>query len=189
MDNKEISLIKNCQKGRLEDFTGLYELYVRKIYDFIYFKTYHRETAEDLASQTFIKALENINTYDFTKGSFNSWLYRVAGNTVIDHYRTRKIEANVEDIWDLADDVTVTTDLDNQAQLSEVRQYLKKFSPQQREIVILRLWQQLSYKEIAEITGLTEANCKMIYSRIINKLKSELPLQAYLAFLLFNIFN
>ena len=189
MDPKEISYIKNCQQGKLEDFTPLYDLYVKKIYDFIYYKTYHRETAEDLVSLVFVKALENINSFDFAKGSFSAWLYRIAQNTVIDHWRTKKNEANVEDIWDLAENEDLETDLDNRQQLEEVRKYLKKIKSKQREIVMLRLWQQLSYKEIAEISGLTEANCKMTYSRVMRTLKQDMPVATFLLFIIFNIFN
>lgn len=172
----------------MEDFTPLYDLYVKKIYDFIYYKTYHCETAEDLASLAFVKALENINSYDLAKGSFSSWLYRIAQNTVIDYWRTKKNEANIEDVWDLAETEDIDTDLDNRQQLAEIRKYLKKIKPKQRKIVMLRLWQQMSYREIAEIAGLSEANCKMTYSRVMRTLKAEMPVATFMLFLLLNIY-
>lgn len=180
----EQQIIISCQKGDCADFALLYDSYVKKIYDFIYYKTYHRETAEDLCSQTFIKALENINTFDFRKGSFNSWLYRIAQNTVIDHFRTKKNELNIDDVWDLSDNSDFAFDLENKLQLEKLQKYLKNIKSSKRDIVIMRIWQQLTYKEIADITQMSEANCKMIYSRTIATLKKEMPLAICLLFLL-----
>lgn len=187
MEKQEQVLIKKCQQGELENFSELYDNYVHRIYDFIYFKTYHKETAEDLTSQVFIKALEKIATYKENKGSFNSWLYKIAGNTVIDHYRTNKKELNIEDVFDLAEDKDLLIDLDAQAGLKRVRSYLKKLKPQQRNILIMRLWQNLSYSEIASSLNLSEAACKMTYSRTIRQLRIDMPLAVFISLILLNI--
>lgn len=179
----EKQIISSCQKGEYTDFGLLYDNYVKKIYDFIYFKTYHKETAEDLCSLSFIKALENINTFNFSKGSFNSWLYRIAQNTVIDYFRTKKKEINIDDVWDLSDKTDFAYDLENKLQLEELQKYLKSIKSPRRDIVIMRIWQQLSYKEIAEITQMSEANCKMIYSRTMSALKTQMPLATFLLLL------
>ena len=84
-----------------DDFGKLYDQHVKKIYEFIYFKTHHKETAEDLTSVTFMKALSNIESFDEKKASFKTWLYRIARNTVIDHYRMKRETADLEDAWDL----------------------------------------------------------------------------------------
>src|SRR6056297_2278284 len=91
MKQRESQAINNCQQGQLDSFNWLYERYIKKIYNFIYYKTMHQETAEDLTSQTFIKALNKINSFDSEQGTFQAWLYKIARNTVIDHYRTQKI--------------------------------------------------------------------------------------------------
>ena len=101
MDTIELQAVARCQAGELAHFTLLYERYLEKVYRFIYFKTYHRQTAEDLTSLTFMKALEKVGSYDAGKGRFSSWLYRIAQNTVIDHYRTAKLAANIDDIFNL----------------------------------------------------------------------------------------
>ena len=161
MENNESQTIARIKGGELDQFGRLYDLYIKKIYNFIYYKTLHKETAEDLTSQTFFKALKNIKSFDEAKGSFSSWIYRIARNTVIDYHRTKRTEANIDDIWDLSSDSNIETDINTIQKLDTVKKYLQKFKPQQREIVIMRLWDQLSYQEIAEITGLTVANCKM----------------------------
>lgn len=57
----EQQVISQCQQGQLDGFGQLYDLYIKKIYNFIYYKTHHQQTAEDLTSQTFLKALSKIN--------------------------------------------------------------------------------------------------------------------------------
>lgn len=163
--------VASCVSGHSERFAEVYDAYIKKIYDFIYYKTLHKETAEDLTSTTFMKALEKIQTFDDSKGSFSSWLYRIARNTVIDHYRTRKVAQDVSDIWWLSTGEDIERDAEVYRQLEDVEKYLMKLKPQQREIVIMRVWDQLSYKEIAEITGISESNCKMTFSRTIRHLR------------------
>lgn len=173
MDSKEQKLIKDCLKGDLEKFGGLYEIYIDKIYKFIYFKTHHKETAEDLVSQTFFKALQNVKDFDLGKGKFSSWLYRIAKNCVIDHYRTRKSEIDIYDIWNLAGKQDIKRDSEIKDKLEQMEKYLKNLPGEQRDIILMRTWGDMSYKEIAEAIGKKEDNCKMIFSRAINKLRKE----------------
>ena len=181
MENSESQVIARIKNGELNQFGTLYDFYIKKIYNFVYYKTMHKETAEDLTSQTFFKALDNIQKFDETKGSFSSWLYRIARNTVIDYYRTKKSNTNIEDVWDLSGDDDIEKDIDAWQKLKQVQEYLQNLKADQREIVVMRLWDQLSYKEIAEITGKTIASCKMTFSRVMTKLREDM------AFVLFYI--
>lgn len=180
-------IIKECQKGNLAEFTGLYEQYFEKIYRFIYYKTHHQETTEDLTSQTFIKALENIGQFNLHKGLFSSWLYRIARNKVIDYYRTEKSQFDITGFWDLKSGEKIEADLENREKLEQVRQYLDKLKPKQREIIVMRIWDGLSYQEIAEILDKKEANCKMIFSRTMRKLREEIPLALLIILLIKNL--
>ena len=172
MDN-ELVLVKSCQSGNSAAFGQLYDFYVKHIYDFIYYKTFHQQTAEDLTSQSFLKALKAIGGFRVESGSFQAWLYQIARNTVIDHYRTQKHNVDIEDVWDLSSADDLPNDLHQQQVLEQVQAELKNFSAEQREIVLLRVWGQLSYAEIAQITGKTENNCKVIFFRMVKKLKDN----------------
>jgi RNA polymerase sigma-70 factor, ECF subfamily len=180
MLNEEQGAIKACQAGKTEEFGRLYDAYIRKIYDFIYYKTTHKETAEDLTSLTFMKALEKIGSFSPAKGSFKSWLYQIARHSVIDHYRTKKKAANVDDIWDLSGDEDLERDLDAKTKLTEVEKYLHKLKGEQRDIIIMRVWQEMSYAEIAGVLGKSEASCKMAYSRAIALLRQNITLAAFI---------
>ena len=184
MQEQEPQLVRRAQLGDTEAFGLLYVRYVEKIYAFIYYRTHHTQTAEDLTSVTFAKAMEKMPSYAAGKGSFSSWLYAIARNAVIDSYRTRKSDAPIEDVWDaLSVDTRVPRDLDAKAKLEEVDEYLQTLSPATRSVIIMRLWDGLSFKEIADITGKSDAACKMAFSRGIRDLRSSVPLAAFLAFI------
>jgi RNA polymerase sigma-70 factor (ECF subfamily) len=170
----EKAIIEAAVRGDTAQFAELYDAYVRKIYDFIYYKTHHKDTAEDLTSETFFKALRNIGQFD-TDRSFKSWLYAIAHNAVMDHYRKARPTKDIDDVWDLPVEDDMTRDTETRLALKEVQKHMAKLTPIQRDVLVLRLWQELSHREIAEIIGKSEANSKMIYSRAIAQLKSSVP--------------
>lgn len=185
METEEIKILEECQAGELHRFTLLYDRYSTKIYRFIYYKTHHKETAQDLTSVTFTKAIERIKSYDKTKGGFSTWLYQIARNTVVDHYRTTKTTANIEDIWDLADEnINVLRDVNISMTTAKIRQAMENLKPKQREIIMLRIWEDMPYREIAEIIGSSEDAAKMAFSRAIKELRQQLPAAAFLSLLL-----
>lgn len=181
---KENILIKKCQNGDMESFSLLYDTYVDKIYKYIYFKTSHRETAEDLTSKTFFKAMKKINSFSHGDSYFSAWLYTIARNTVADYYRAKKNDINIDDLWDISDNSYLVDEIDNKNKIKEIKGYLSTFKKEQREIIILRVWQEMSYKEISEILGKSEEACRMSFSRAIHRLREEAPL---ILFLLINL--
>lgn len=179
----EENLVIACQNGSSEKFGELYDAYIRKIYDFIYYKTHHKETAEDIASIVFVKAFEKIKTFNCAKGSFSSWIYRIARNSVIDYYRTKKAFVNIDDVWDLSGQIDPARDFDIAQKIEKAEKYIHKLNSEQRDIIMLRIWQEMPYKEIAEIMGKSEASCKMSFSRAMGELRSRMPLAALVYFL------
>ncbi|MCF7917873.1 sigma-70 family RNA polymerase sigma factor [Candidatus Gracilibacteria bacterium] len=179
----ESKIIIACKEGDHEQFALLYDAYVQKIYGFIFHKTFHRETAEDLTSETFLKALEKISTYNPKKASFSTWIFAIARNTVIDHYRTFKSESDIEDVWDIASSDDVEMQADARLAYERLQKHLQSFTTEQREILTLRFWQDMSYVEISEVLGKSEASVKMAASRGIAKLKKE-----FFLFLFFSTF-
>jgi RNA polymerase sigma-70 factor (ECF subfamily) len=181
--SEELSLLASCQAGHLEDFAHLYDHYVTPMYRFIQYRTHDRAVAEDLTSQTFLRALEKIRSFDPRRGVFRAWLYRIARNAVIDYYRSQKHTAPLPDGWDAAGDDD--TAHDPSALPPELQKAIAQLSEQQREIVLLRIWDGLSYKEIAEVVGKSDNNCKVIFSRAIAAIRSSLPAEALLLLFLF----
>jgi len=179
METNENQIALAVATGEPERFTELYDLYADRIYRFAYYRSRHRETAEDLTSQTFIKALEKISSFNPEKGNFGVWIYRIARNTVYDHFRSDKATSELNE--DLAAPSTVERDTENKILLDKVETYLGKLDPKHRELVILRVWDGLTFSEIAQITGKSEAASKMAYSRIMARLNQEVPALVLLA--------
>jgi RNA polymerase sigma-70 factor (ECF subfamily) len=176
MDIDEAKIIQDCQKGQAEQFGLLYNKYIKKIYNFIYYRILHTQTAEDLTSIVFTKAFSKLNKFNSKKGSFSAWLYQIARNTLTDYYRSKKVDYDIDGFWNLSDKTDLIKELDLKDKLGEVKQYLNKLPLAQRELIIMRIWDGLSYKEISNILGKSEASCKMMFSRALNKLREDLPL-------------
>jgi len=172
MDDDSI-YVERCQSGEAEAFGVLYDRYLDKIYRFVYYKTFSKETAEDITSNVFHKALEKINSFASDKGTFSAWLYRIARNSVIDHYRTNKNDLSLEDVFEVGVDERTPESIDALSALKTVQTYLETLDARQREIITLRVWEEKSYKEIAEIIGGSEDSIKMAFSRGIRELREK----------------
>lgn len=156
-------------------FEAHYDAYVRKIYAYVYYRTQHRETAEDLTSLIFLKALDKLGSFDETRGTFSAWIYGIARNALTDHYRAARDTVDIDDVWDLRSDEDVARDVEARERVEKLRPYLQALTKDQRELVFLRLWDGLSYAEIAALTGRSEDACKMAFSRTLSRLRKDVP--------------
>ncbi len=187
MTDNDLQSVLAFQNGKQEAFIELYDKYIKPVYNFIYFKTSHKETAEDLTSQSFLKALKALPNFKADKNSsFAAWIFSIARNCVTDHYRAKKEFKNIDDIWDLAGDEDIERDLEFKEKTQVIEKYLQNLKTEQREIIILRVFQEMSYKEIAEILNKKEEACKVAFSRAIKKMREDIPLAALLALYLIN---
>lgn len=177
-------LALSFRSGNKHAFDELYIRHLKGIFAFIFYRVMDRMTAEDLTSQTFIKALEHMHSYDPNKGAFSTWLYRIARNTMLDHFRVTRPTQNIDDVWDLAADENPFLDASSSMDARQVRDVLKNLPKEKRDIVIMRLWDGLSYKEIADLTGKSEASCKMSFSRTVADLRSSMTPAAFALFIL-----
>lgn len=184
MEVNETKLIKACQEGELENFALLYDKYIGRIYAFLFSRTSNKEISEDLCSQTFLKAMSSIATFNKDDKYFSAWLYKIARNNLIDYYRSSKENLDIDSFWGLASDQKIEEETDKQLKLEKITGYLSVLSKEQKEIVVLKVWDELSYKEIAEIMEKSVDNCKVIFSRSLNKIRQEMPLSLFILFLL-----
>lgn len=171
----DIELVKHCQNWELDYFWELYDRYIDKIYKFIYLKTTDKELSEDLTSEVFLKALNKIDKFkQKEKATFKSWIYKIAYNLVIDYYRGKKEDSNLEDymnLWKLED---FWKQVDDKEKLKKVLKYLNTLKEEHKEIIIMRIWEDLSYKEISEIKWISVDNCKQIFCRTIKKIDGNI---------------
>lgn len=182
-------LARKSQEGDRGAFAKLYDRYSAKIYAYHYYRTFSRESAEDLCSQTFLKALEGLGGYQSGKGRFIAWLYGIARNCLVDCVRERARTVSLDahevlaDGWSLDERDGFEHDVAERDRWERLKPHLASLDSGARELLILRVWDGLSHAQIAAITGRTEAACKMGYSRALESLRKAMPLSLYVAFL------
>lgn len=169
----ENKLVERAKDGKVQAFGLLYEHYLPKIYRFVLLKVSHREEAEDLTHQVFLKAWENIEQYEFKGYSFGSWLYQIARNVTIDYYRDRTPrEVSLEALAiELPSETDPLDGVQKKLDWSKLVKALKELKEVEREVLIMRFVDDLSIKDVADAIGKTEGAIKLIQHRAIKSLK------------------
>jgi len=168
----EATLICGSQRGDQDAFASLYDTYRDSIQRYILIRVADPELAEDLTSVVFLKTWENLSTFRIGRSPFTAWLYRIAHNTVIDHYRTRKSLVSLEEVAPLqlsyADEVEKKLDL--QFLTQELIQGLKVLTGTQKEVLILRFIRGLTTPEIARSLNKQEGAVRALQMRGLKRL-------------------
>ena len=158
-----------------EAFGYLYDLHFDRIYAYIYRKTGDRQVAEDLTSDTFMKALAHLKGYQFTGQPLVAWLYRIASNVVTDYYRAHRVTASLDEGLQVPSTSTGPEDaalaLDDQQAVARAIQTL---SPDQQDVVLLRFSGGMRLREIALTIGKTEGAVKALMFRALGSLRAKL---------------
>jgi RNA polymerase sigma-70 factor (ECF subfamily) len=155
-----------------EAFGFLYEKYYEQIFLFVERRVADRDTAGDLTSQVFLKAMMGLPKYEFRGFPFSSWLYRIASNQVNEYYRGNKHERiiSLEDggLQKLIAEAEEDAPTDPLPLLSKL---LQELAPDEVQLLELRFFEERPFKEVSYILGITENNAKVRAYRIIEKLK------------------
>lgn len=169
----ENTLILEAKAGNEAAFGRLYELYFERIYKFIYFRVNHKEVAEDLAEEVFVKAWMKIRSVQ--EKSFGGWLFSISKNIVIDHYRQRKSDVDIEEIQNLIEsDHDVADDTNTVLERATFIRLLKQLTPEQQIIIKLKFLEDMDNAEIAELISKNEGAIRVIQHRAITKLQELL---------------
>jgi RNA polymerase sigma-70 factor (ECF subfamily) len=160
-----------------ETFGLLYERYVGRIYNYIYYRTGNHQDAEDLTARTFYRALKHMSGYVDRGAPFSAYLYRIAHNVVANWHR----DTSRRQIISLDELVMGTLKRDGPASLAEEReeqdlllQVVHRLPPERQELLILKFVEQMRNAEIAEVMGRTEGAIKSLYHRTLVALREEL---------------
>ncbi|MET9864468.1 ECF subfamily RNA polymerase sigma factor, BldN family [Streptomyces smyrnaeus] len=173
-----MDLVERAQDGEAEAFGRLYDQYSDTVYRYIYYRVGGRATAEDLTSETFLRALRRIGTFTWQGRDFGAWLVTIARNLVADHFKSSRfrLEVTTGEMLDANEverspEESVLESLSNAALLEAVR----KLNPQQQECVTLRFLQGLSVAETARVMGKNEGAIKTLQYRAVRTLARLLP--------------
>jgi RNA polymerase sigma-70 factor (ECF subfamily) len=180
-DNPIMKLVESAQEGDSESFGRLYDHYSDTVYRYIYYRVGSRATAEDLTSETFLRALRRIGTFTWQGRDFGAWLVTIARNLVADHFKSSRfrLEVTTGEMLDSNEcerspEDSVLESLSNAALLDAVQ----RLNPQQQECVKLRFLQGLSVAETARIMGKNEGAIKTLQYRAVRTLARLLPSDA-----------
>ncbi len=172
----EQALIQRAKVDK-DAFGELYEIYYKRIYNYVYYRTGNVEDAEDLTARIFMRAMRHIERYQDQGVPFSAWLYRIAHNLVANWHRdnSRRKIISIEDIthWKVSDDSPEFT-----AQLIEDKDALigaiRRLPSDRQELLVFKFVERLSNAEIGNIMGRSEGAIKSLYHRTLLALREDL---------------
>lgn len=163
--------LKMAQSGSDQALTALYNHYFERIYRFIFYRVSHKETAEDLTEDVFVKLFAKLKDLEQT-GAFEGWLFQIARNLVIDYYRSKKQTIAIEDVENTLEYETNIVDVVNlQTEQIVFIKLLKELAPEQQQVIKLKFLEELDNSVIAQMLNKTEGAIRVIQHRAIAKLK------------------
>lgn len=172
----EIVLTKAVQ-GDHDAFGLLYERYVGRIYNYVYYRTGNHHDAEDLTARVFYRAIRNIRNYQDRGLPISAWLYRIAHNLIANWHRdkSRRPEILLDESITFfhSPDHPETTLLINEER-ERLLKMIRKLPPERQQLLILKFMEHLSNAEIGQIMGRTEGAVKSLYHRTLLSLRSDL---------------
>jgi RNA polymerase sigma-70 factor (ECF subfamily) len=176
------ALVERVQAGEAEAFGLIYDRYVDTVFRFIYFRVGNRQLAEDLTSDTFLRALKRIGSFTWQGRDLGAWLVTIARNLVADHFKSSRyrLEVTTGDVLDAdredqgpegSPEAAIVDHITNVALLGAVKQ----LNPEQQECIVLRFLQGFSVAETAQAMGKNEGAIKALQYRAVRALARLLP--------------
>ncbi|MFJ6195867.1 ECF subfamily RNA polymerase sigma factor, BldN family [Micromonospora sp. NPDC092111] len=176
------ALVERAQAGEAEAFGLIYDRYVDTVFRFVYFRVGNRQLAEDLTSDTFLRALKRIGSFTWQGRDLGAWLVTIARNLVADHFKSGRyrLEVTTGDVLDAdredrgpegSPEAAVVEHITNVALLTAVT----RLNPEQQECIVLRFLQGFSVAETARAMGKNEGAIKALQYRAVRALARLLP--------------
>lgn len=172
----ELVLITKAKRGDRDAFGKLYLTYLPGIYRYIFFRVGQRhEDAEDLAETVLVRAWEALDRYRLRKGSFRVWLFVIAHNALVDYYREHAKRAIATINSDVPDETVRGVSPEETLIVSDIakqlRRALEQLSDEHKQVIVLRYTEDMSYAQIAKITGKRQDALRALHHRALIALK------------------
>lgn len=181
-DIYEENAIARASQGDPEAFTFIYERYVKRIYNYVYYRIGSETDAEDITSRVFYRAFGHIGNYVDKGVPFSAWLYRIAHNLVANWHRDshRRKEVPLEDQLEMPAHIDHPERAMEQSQEMELLlKGIRRLSPDRQQLLILKFVEDYSNAEIGEIMGKSEGAIKSLYHRALMALREEMTRIGY----------
>jgi RNA polymerase sigma-70 factor, ECF subfamily len=168
----EIELVASARKNPLA-FRILYEQYARQIYRYLYSTLGNQADAEDLTSQVFLQALENLEKFR-NQGGFRSWLFTIARSRAMDHFRSRQAEIPLEKIEIASPEPDPLSSTILQDQIEWMRTSINDLNENEKDLIRLRYLSELSFAEVGEVLNRSEGAVKKQLYRLLARLGEQM---------------
>jgi RNA polymerase sigma-70 factor (ECF subfamily) len=176
LEYSEDELLTKASQGDQDAFGILYEKYVTRIFNYIYYRTGNAHDAEDLTARVFFRAMNHINNYSNRGLPFSAWLYRIAHNLVANWHRdnSRKKEIPLDEgFFQLPKSEYPEQELVRLEDWEKLMRYVRTLPQDRQQLLILKFVDDLSNSEIGIIMGRTEGAIKSLYHRTLLSLRDQ----------------
>lgn len=167
------SLITRAKEGDKDAFGQIYNLFYRRIFRYCQFNLtgQRSEEAQDLCQETFFRAYKSLSAFSERKGgSFQAYLFRIARNLIIDSSRKKK-DVPLQEYSSVEYESDLDEQIDKKRQNQKLKEALNKLPEVERQIVILRYFEEMTTAETAKVIGLREGALRVRSHRVLKKLK------------------
>lgn len=166
-------LVMESQQGNLKAFSEVYDVFFPQIHRYVFYKV-SRDQVEDLVSDIFVKVWSQLKKYRKQASPFRSWVFRIAHNTIIDHYRTHKEFYELEERILDHDEMTPERHTDQSLNSERVYRVLRKLGKPYQDAILLKFMNHLPNAEIAEMIQVSESNVRTLQHRALRKMRDML---------------
>lgn len=169
----DIHLVEAAIAGDAEAFGLLYERHVNDVFTYLYYRLGDRTTAEDLASEVFLRAWQKIGEYRYRGLPFVAWLYRIAHNLLIDHRRreSRRPSVPLGTVTEIQDGVDGPSSISEALTRVDLQTAVARLSDDQQQVIVLRFILGMSPDEIARVLGKTRGAVEALQHRALKNLR------------------
>jgi len=175
------AILTKAVQGDQEAFGLLYERYVGRIFNYVYYRTGNHHDAEDLTARVFFRAIRSIGNYQDRGLPLSAWLYRIAHNLVANWHRDRSRRPEIlldEGLLPFHETEHPEAVLLRNEEQERLLRIIQKLPPERQQLLILKFVEHLSNAEIGQIIGRTEGAVKSLYHRTLLSLRDDLDLLA-----------
>ncbi|MFZ5819552.1 MAG: RNA polymerase sigma factor [Chloroflexota bacterium] len=176
-DYNEAEVLARAAQGSKDAFGELYQRYIDRIFNYVYYRTGNSHDAEDLTARVFQRAMNHIHNYTDRGVPFSAWLYRIAHNLVANWHRdrSRKQEIPLDELPVLpARGDHPETRLVHTEEQEALLRLIRKLPPERQHLLILKFVENLSNAEIGQVMGRSEGAVKSLYHRTLLALRDQI---------------